>query len=447
MGVSMKKKELTSRQQDVLDLLRKGLTNSEICRALCISENTVKVHLANIYKILNVSNRIEAISSGTSTMDSPNGDQEISLAISHGENVKSFPLAHTLFLAIVEALQGCNVFKIKICTENECDTDSDYQIKLSSPQGEDETLFIALYRKDSTTLLWSNLQKIPNGNEIKLLTEQNSIQLFRQIIQAAAETYKNTPDIKPQWWFASCHTITKMENRNKDEFERSEKLQQSLLELRLHKDFVVGALASVYYGAMTENWIKSEECAQKLEQIACQTMRENPTSIYSPYSMALYNMFLGNHKEAISYFESIMNSPSPLHIVCRRLLSQLYSLIDRLDDALVQLDEYDRYIPRSMYQPFQYVAKAFIHFMRNEYDSCKKVTEQILMFHPEIPYARLLLIACTFKEGKLEEHDKQVKLLFEYNSNYSQDDLNRFLNCFAPKQRNLIAGCLENIFE
>ena len=55
-------KELTARQKDILNLLGKGLTNQEICRALDISANTVKVHLANIYKILEVTNRTEAVS-------------------------------------------------------------------------------------------------------------------------------------------------------------------------------------------------------------------------------------------------------------------------------------------------------------------------------------------------------------------------------------------------
>ena len=54
--------DLTQRQIEVLSLLRKGLTNQEICKALCISPNTVKVHLANIYKILEVTNRTEAAS-------------------------------------------------------------------------------------------------------------------------------------------------------------------------------------------------------------------------------------------------------------------------------------------------------------------------------------------------------------------------------------------------
>lgn len=67
MSERCKVQGLTNRQLEVLDLLRKGLTNAEICRALNISENTVKIHLANIYKTLEVSNRTEAVAAVAET--------------------------------------------------------------------------------------------------------------------------------------------------------------------------------------------------------------------------------------------------------------------------------------------------------------------------------------------------------------------------------------------
>jgi TolB-like protein len=51
---------LTARQREVLELVGKGLTNPEICRVLGISRGTVKIHLAAIYRALEVTNRTEA---------------------------------------------------------------------------------------------------------------------------------------------------------------------------------------------------------------------------------------------------------------------------------------------------------------------------------------------------------------------------------------------------
>jgi DNA-binding NarL/FixJ family response regulator len=55
---------LTPRQHEVLELLVQGKSNREIAEAMGLSENTVKVHLAAIYRVLGVSSRAEALLAG-----------------------------------------------------------------------------------------------------------------------------------------------------------------------------------------------------------------------------------------------------------------------------------------------------------------------------------------------------------------------------------------------
>ncbi len=52
---------LTDRQIEVLQSLSEGKPNKLIGRALGISEGTVKIHLAAIFRALNVQNRTEAV--------------------------------------------------------------------------------------------------------------------------------------------------------------------------------------------------------------------------------------------------------------------------------------------------------------------------------------------------------------------------------------------------
>jgi len=51
---------LTSREVEVLELIAEGMINKEIAKTLYISEKTVKNHVSNIFKKLNVSDRTQA---------------------------------------------------------------------------------------------------------------------------------------------------------------------------------------------------------------------------------------------------------------------------------------------------------------------------------------------------------------------------------------------------
>jgi DNA-binding NarL/FixJ family response regulator len=51
---------MTRREADILRLVAEGYSNAEVARMLWIAEQTVKFHLSNVYRKLNVSNRTEA---------------------------------------------------------------------------------------------------------------------------------------------------------------------------------------------------------------------------------------------------------------------------------------------------------------------------------------------------------------------------------------------------
>ncbi len=52
--------KLTKREIEVLKLITEGMLNKEIAHRLCISEKTVKNHVSNIFKKINVSDRTQA---------------------------------------------------------------------------------------------------------------------------------------------------------------------------------------------------------------------------------------------------------------------------------------------------------------------------------------------------------------------------------------------------
>ncbi|MBN1262587.1 MAG: response regulator transcription factor, partial [Anaerolineae bacterium] len=54
--------DLTPREEEILALMVKGLTNRDIAEHLIVSESTVKFHVSNVLSKLGVSSRTEAVS-------------------------------------------------------------------------------------------------------------------------------------------------------------------------------------------------------------------------------------------------------------------------------------------------------------------------------------------------------------------------------------------------
>jgi len=52
---------LTARETEILKILAKGLSNKEISHTLGLSVHTINIHVRNIYKKLDASNRTEAV--------------------------------------------------------------------------------------------------------------------------------------------------------------------------------------------------------------------------------------------------------------------------------------------------------------------------------------------------------------------------------------------------
>lgn len=53
-------KPLSPRESEILALIARGDTNKDIARNLCLSDSTIKIHVQNIFKKLNVTSRVQA---------------------------------------------------------------------------------------------------------------------------------------------------------------------------------------------------------------------------------------------------------------------------------------------------------------------------------------------------------------------------------------------------
>jgi DNA-binding CsgD family transcriptional regulator len=75
---------LTPRQHEVLALLVQGKSNSEIAQALDMAENTVKVHLSAIFRVLGVHSRTGALLAGMKRLSARDSVSTLLLSVGQG---------------------------------------------------------------------------------------------------------------------------------------------------------------------------------------------------------------------------------------------------------------------------------------------------------------------------------------------------------------------------
>lgn len=442
-----KKEELSNRQIEVLTLLRRGLTNGEICRTLNISENTAKTHIANIYRILEVTNRAEAAAIDLDKEVTPaksSHKHDIVVAFEMNDNLQQSPQAHSIVYAIIEALHQYHLFKIRIGNSNEVNNGTDYQIKVAVTHGTSDSLFVTLYQDDSASLLWSYLQKVEANEDIKVTAVRIAIQIFRYMETSAAEKFAESVDFRLSWWYASCFAAIKMENRNKELFTKCESILRSIIDSQNDNIYPAFTLVNVYYTGIVEHWVEAVPYTEKIGKLACEAMRDTPYSAYAQFMMALYNILIGNKSDAIAYFVQILET-NPQDVMARRYLTQIYLLVGKPNEALYQQEQNSLYVPEANQQPFQLFARSFIYLLQGDFDKCELISKQILMIHPDSPIARLFMVACNNRKGNQEEALRHKQKFRELHPNFKKSDIEHLLNGVTDYQKEGILSLLGNL--
>jgi DNA-binding CsgD family transcriptional regulator/tetratricopeptide (TPR) repeat protein len=437
-----KKQELTSRQKEILSLLRKGLTNNEICKALNISANTVKVHLANIYKILEVTNRTEAVTSGMSfSNDKEDGPKDLNIVFHIKGEIPENTKAYNLYLTIVEAIHQFRIFRITE-TKDACPNPG-FQIEVSASEDKEETLHISAIIGNSSELLWTTSIKI-NTDEISVLAQKSAIQLFRSIAFASAKLQYSPESPIPYWWYATTLCFARIENRCQDSFEICKQLLTPLVSSDSYNEFALYLLSKAYYIAIIENWGDAKENFEALNLYARKAMHNAPYSLYSQMVMALYNITIGNKAEAVAYLRQVIEA-NPQFVTARSILTQIYMLTGQDTLAMELIDDNLKCVPESALQA-TYQARAFILLMQDKYSECKKLANQILLFTPKAMAVRLIMIVCCNIMGETAESEEHIKKLHEHYPNLTKKDVEQLLKGVAESRKTFFMSHLHNLF-
>ena len=440
--------ELTSRQQEILSLLRQGFTNPEICKALNISLNTVKVHLTNIYKILEVTNRTEAVFNE----ESPENEGQHKKSRKEVSNVKDVNVvflsnvpeqtkAHSLYLSIIEAIHQYHIFRITDGSEKY--TKPSFLIEASTAPNSNDALHISIKIGKSHEILWATNVKT-DSDEISVLAQKSTILLFRNMLLASAKLNYTSRSPIPYWWYASAYSYAKLENRSEESFEISKKMLTPLATDSTYNEFAFYTLATSYYIAIFENWGNVQDNVKELGEFARKAMYNAPYSFYSQMIMAMFNISIGNKSEAIAYLKQVIEA-NPQFVIARTILTQIYMLTGQDKLAMELIDDNMRCIPESALQP-TFQAKTFILLLQGKFDECKNFAKQILLFNPKAMAIRLCIIACCNIKGETAESEEHRKQLYTYTPNITKKDVEWMLKGIDEQKKVFLWNCLQNVF-
>lgn len=435
----------TARQKQILSLVRKGLTNFEICRALNISPNTVKVHLAKIYKIMDVNNRTEAASLDMSEENiAIKQIPEIKLLIVKRENFDN-PKMNMLTFLLTQNLHRYHLFQLQSASRETREGDATYQIVLTGTQDPKPSLYLSLYNGNMTQIIWVYSLKVDEHSDVEFLSNQMTMHLYRQMLVSAAQLYEKGEALEPSWWFVSAYVNYKLNCRNRESWCKCECDLLALLQKGSTNTFLKFTLVRLYYTAITEAWVKAQDYVGKIQDLAISSMREEPYSDYSQLMMALLNILVGNKKDAISYL-LLVTEANPENVWAITLLSQMYLLLGEESKALEMIRDYERYFPDLENDPNQIIPTSFIYFLSKKYDECEKYAMRAAYIRQETFYPLLFVIVCRSLKEDWESVESYKKLLFEYHPDFKISDCTKLLKGVNPERRREIESMIEYAF-
>lgn len=437
------KPELTSRQKEILNLLRKGLTNNEICKTLNISPNTVKAHLAHIYKILEVTNRTEAVSSKINeTVNDTDLQKDLIILFLKQNDLTAYPKANGLYYSLMEALHQYRIFRLLDTVDPK--NEPAFTIDVTAAKDKDESLFLSIRIGSTREILWTTSIKV-NSDNISELAQKTAMSLYRNFKLATAKMIYTPQSPVPYWWFATAHCAIKFENRNKETFNYCKDMLWPLASGEIYSEQAIYTLSLGYYFAILNNWGNTEAYTKQLAEFARKTMSNAPYSIYSQMIMALYNIVVGDKAEAIAYFNQVIKT-NPQTITARLLLIQIYMLTGQNDKALELTDESERLIPENALQASFKHGKALILLLQGKYEECINLSKQILLYTPKATIHHLFIIYCNNQLGRKAESEAQIKELYKQHPDFGRPYVEQIMKGVCPEMQKKFMDHLQNLF-
>lgn len=445
---------LTPRQLEILMLIAKGLSNSEISELLKISQNTVKVHSAAIRSELGVNNRTEAAAVFHAAATTENSELQVANRIgrpaigvlrfdeldsnggSHfADGVREdliFRLASWRWFPVL-AIGPHDTDRYLHPGDNALESDAAYLVRGSIRRDASRTkLNVFLLEATNHTTVWSDVFDFDVETTLDMqerIAERIIACLAPELIAHEGYRAKVQTDVAFDAWQRTMLGMWSLAHRTQEEVVAAQIEFEAATELDQHFALPWFGLAWVHHHNIIEQWSNDPAASMSsLEHAVEQCVRLAPASAQTELVVGMREVLKGRRDSAVRHLErATYLNPSSTQAL--GLLGQCLCLTDRADNCIAMIEEALLLNPHNPNVWAQKSVIALAHFAAERHEDCLMFARQAVAAKPNNITANLIIVAALTELKEIEAAREVRSDLSEMRPDF---DVSRYLLLVAP---------------
>ncbi|WP_115718187.1 LuxR C-terminal-related transcriptional regulator [Gallaecimonas mangrovi] len=381
--------QLSERQLEILALVSKGCSNPDIAKLLNLSQNTVKTHLSNILKQLDLSNRTEASVWFEQHYRSAAIDDQMPLQlICSGQQQTSsqFSTALTDALARFELIHLAQLL-----------SSTGYLLQIEDAP-EQRSRLVLTYQESSAQhyVLWTGPAIQTGATETVL----HYAALIVAKMQGNQATLNRGNTALPSGFEALYSVEFKLRHRSVSQLIDARQIMVQLQRRYPQWPLMHSVNVLVIYASLIEGYLEATpERLAEMTASAQQACNMAPDSAYAHLAFTLYCIISRRHGEALIHIQqALLINPALEYGLF--LLGQVQALNGHYQEALQSYDRYLAIFPEGTHSGRSYAGKALIHYLAGQYTEAKNQASQAILYNQTVQAGlQMVLLSVAVRES------------------------------------------------
>lgn len=420
---------LTSRQKEILKLVSKGCSNSDIAQLLTISPNTVKSHIATILERLDVSNRTEASvfyekQFGTQPQQSQRTQVVVRQSVLNIHLIcgQNHPFLVQLSENLARLLNSYEVINLSysFVDEESSTVDSrtaepseyDFVIRTERSLFNDSEVEITLYEADtanSQNLITKMTNAVEQSDQQSLI--KHAVSLYRS---ALSHYVKQIDDIEFNPTNGLLEALLLSESVSYEQQTAALAICERIIEHSPEWHLPYALKSAMIYRMMTVgHLLEKDGHLMQMASAAKQAFSLNSSSSWSQLSFSYFALLSSDLKLAKKHLETAIEK-NPCQYRAKHILGQVLAIEGKIEESIEMFRNTLLTFPRSEADGLCHGALCLLYYLAKDFANSKQSALRALMYEdaPKIPMI-LNLISIAELEG---DQASLEKYLNEINS-------------------------------